>query len=109
MKLLVATEMIGGRFHRIRSSAAEKCTVRPKLRDIFTRPGPKADLLKASPDVRFWGSADIASASRSSRITSDDDNRGARAPAFLSDANALLNIGRRSPRADIARAGWKCL
>ena len=28
---------------------------------------------------------------------------------FLSDANALLNIGRRSPRADIASAGWKCL
>jgi hypothetical protein len=44
MKLLVATEMIGGRFHRIRSSAAAKCAVRPKLRDIFTRPGPKADL-----------------------------------------------------------------
>jgi len=44
MKLLVATEMIGGRFHRIRSSAAAKCAVRPKLRDIFTRPGSKPEV-----------------------------------------------------------------
>jgi hypothetical protein len=36
-----------------------------------------------------------------------DENTGTL--QFLSDANALLNIGRRSPRADIASAGWKCL
>jgi hypothetical protein len=28
---------------------------------------------------------------------------------LLPGSNALLNIGRRSPRADIASAGWKCL
>jgi hypothetical protein len=28
---------------------------------------------------------------------------------LLPGSNALLNIGRRSPCADIASAGWKCL
>ena len=28
---------------------------------------------------------------------------------LLPGSNALLNIGRRSPRTDIASAGWKCL
>jgi len=36
MKLLVATEMTGGRFHRIRSSAAVKCAPATKLRDFHT-------------------------------------------------------------------------
>jgi hypothetical protein len=36
MKLLVATEMTGGRFHRIRSAAAAKCPERPKLPDFYT-------------------------------------------------------------------------
>ena len=31
MKLLVATEMTGGRFHRIGSSAAAKCTSAPQV------------------------------------------------------------------------------
>jgi hypothetical protein len=36
MKLMVATEMTEGRFHRIRSSAAAKCASAPKLRDFHT-------------------------------------------------------------------------
>jgi hypothetical protein len=49
--------------------------------------------------------------SRASERTTLDVLRAqaARAPAFLSDANALLSIGRRSPRAEVAGAGWKCL
>ena len=32
-----------------------------------------------------------------------------RDPTVLPDANALLDTGRRPPRADVAIAGWKCL
>ena len=32
-----------------------------------------------------------------------------RARPLLPDENALLDIGRRSPRADSASAGWECL
>ena len=35
-KLLVATEMTGGRFHRIRSAPAAKCPECPKLPDFHT-------------------------------------------------------------------------
>ena len=39
-----------------------------------------------------------------------DQRSGVRAPApLLSAANALLNVGRGSPRAAVAGAGWKCL
>jgi hypothetical protein len=36
MKLLIALRLTGGRFHRIKSSAAAKCAGAPKLRDFHT-------------------------------------------------------------------------
>jgi hypothetical protein len=64
------------------------------------------------------GSAQTDSHASVERVTvhRDGDGRRTREAArtgsgkpLLPDAKALLNIGRRSPRADIASVGWKCL
>jgi len=40
-KLLVAAEMTGGRFHRIRSAAAAKCEAAPQVARFLHGLGPK--------------------------------------------------------------------
>jgi len=73
--------------------------------------GNSADCLPVIPVCFLGGRSPRGSSGRDSHRALANQQKplsGASRP-LLPDAIALLNMGRQSPRADIASAGWKCL